>query len=95
MYQCPQCRSKDVHWSRSKSMWETWRKKITGNPVYRCRNCRWRGWVVDVSPDAGEEQVEPSRYTRAPETPNDVPELDLELLDSEPDRQSGVSAPKP
>ncbi len=30
MHQCPKSRSEDVHRSRPKTQWESWRKEITG-----------------------------------------------------------------
>jgi hypothetical protein len=44
MHQCPKCKSEDIHRSRSRSLWESWRKEITDNRLYRCRACGWRGW---------------------------------------------------
>jgi len=47
MGQCPHCQSTRVHRSRSRSRWERWRKQITGKALYRCVDCRWRGWAID------------------------------------------------
>jgi hypothetical protein len=60
---CPKCRSKDVHRSRTKSRWESWRKAIMGKRPFRCRACGWRGWAHDHQPDFTE--LEMSRAERA------------------------------
>ena len=48
MRQCPQCKSNRVHRSRSRTRWERWRKQITGKAAYRCIDCDWRGWALDI-----------------------------------------------
>lgn len=61
MEQCPKCKSDDVHRSRAKSRWESWRKGITNRRPYRCRACGWRGWVFER---------EAAERATAPELPN-------------------------
>jgi len=51
MLQCPRCKSDRIHFSRTRSKWEGWRKEITGKRPYRCPDCLWRGWAPD--PRAG------------------------------------------
>ena len=50
MYQCPRCKSDRIHFSRTRSKWEGWRKQITGKRPYRCPDCLWRGWDPDPRP---------------------------------------------
>lgn len=49
MMTCPKCNSNDVHRSRAKTRWETWRKEITAKRPFRCHACGWRGWRHDTA----------------------------------------------
>jgi hypothetical protein len=68
MPHCPNCKSKSVRRSRSRSQWERWRKAITHKLLYRCRNCNWRGWRAPEYND-DDHETDHSRAT-APEPPN-------------------------
>ena len=46
MNHCPNCNSKFIRRSRTRSRWERWRKEITDKRPYRCRACDWRGWMA-------------------------------------------------
>lgn len=48
MHECPKCQADDIHRSHTRSIWEVWRKKITGRRPYRCHACDWRGWGADL-----------------------------------------------
>ena len=50
MLQCQKCRSREVHRSRARSVWEAWRKKLTSKRPYRCTICGWREWLPDQGP---------------------------------------------
>src|SRR5471032_2577325 len=91
--QCPKCESGDIHASRSRSQWETWRKRITAKRVYRCRACQWRGWGADSGPrfddterDAASRAVAPEppnlRFTALSRRPRHADKVDLNALDS-------------
>ena len=69
MPQCPNCKSKSVHRSRSRNQWERWRKAITHKLLYRCRNCSWRGWQAPVFSDEDHASEAHDRST-APDPPN-------------------------
>ena len=91
MHQCPKCSSQDIHRSRAKSQWESWRKELTGKRPYRCRACGWRGWGADSGPKFGSRDAELGKRASAPEPPNlkgtglareaGAPDLDLKQLD--------------
>ena len=51
---CPKCQSEEIHRSRSRTKWESWRKEITGKRPYRCENCEHRWWTVDLGPQRGD-----------------------------------------
>jgi predicted RNA-binding Zn-ribbon protein involved in translation (DUF1610 family) len=91
--QCPGCGSEDIHRSRAKSKWESWRKEITGKRLYRCRACGWRGWGIDQGPSLSNAQADFASRALAPEPPNlkGTPlardnqhphDIDLEALDA-------------
>jgi len=67
---CPKCGSGNVHRSRSRSRWETWRKEITGKRMFRCHDCSWRGWGADEAPTAADVEREAAARGDAPEPPN-------------------------
>jgi predicted RNA-binding Zn-ribbon protein involved in translation (DUF1610 family) len=70
MHQCPKCKSDKIHFSRSRSKWESWRKKVTGKRPYRCPDCGWRGWGPDTGPRFSREELESSSLAVAPDPPN-------------------------
>lgn len=70
MHHCPKCQSQDIHRSRTRTKWETWRKEITGKRPYRCHECGWRGWGVDLGPKFGDEELQTASRALAPEAPN-------------------------
>lgn len=70
MHQCPRCKSDKVHFSRTRSKWEAWRKEITGKRPYRCPDCGWRGWAADSGPRFSPDDVESSSRAIAPDPPN-------------------------
>lgn len=70
MHQCPKCSADDIHRSRAKTKWESWRKEITGKRPYRCHACGWRGWGVDMGPKFGDLEKEVAERALAPEPPN-------------------------
>jgi hypothetical protein len=43
--QCPACGAEQVFRSRSVSMLERVRKRLTRKRLYRCARCAWRGWL--------------------------------------------------
>ena len=42
---CPACRSVDLHRSRSRSLYERIRRRLTAHRLFRCDSCGWRGWL--------------------------------------------------
>jgi predicted RNA-binding Zn-ribbon protein involved in translation (DUF1610 family) len=70
MQKCPKCGSEEVHRSRAKTRWETWRKEITGKRPYRCHKCGWRGWGVDTGPRFNDLEKEIAERALAPDPPN-------------------------
>ena len=70
MEQCPKCQSDKVHRSRTKSRWERWRKEVTAKRPYRCPECGWRGWGVDLGPKLGDEETALAARAMAPDPPN-------------------------
>ncbi len=93
MRRCPKCNSDDIHRSRPKSMWEEWRKEVTGKQPYRCQSCGWRGWDFSFGPQFDYHDVESAARALAPDPPNlkgtalahsevKAPELNLTDLDT-------------
>lgn len=92
MHKCPKCRSDEIHRSRARSKWESWRKTITGKQPFRCHKCGWRGWGVDMRPKFSNEELNAAARALAPDPPNlkgtaRSPErhatcIDLDKLDS-------------
>ncbi len=70
MHQCPKCESADIHRSRAKTRFESWRKDVTGKRPYRCHACGWRGWGVDFGPKFGDVERDLAERAVAPEPPN-------------------------
>ena len=70
MHQCPRCTSDRIHFSRTKSTWEAWRRKITGKRPYRCPGCAWRGWAPDSGPRFSPDEVDAASRAIAPDPPN-------------------------
>ena len=60
MRQCPSCQSEDIHRSRTKTLWETWRREITRKRPFRCRACGWRGWGADMGSKVGRDDRSPA-----------------------------------
>ena len=94
---CRRCKSEDVHLSRTRTKWESWRKEITGKRPFRCRQCGWRGWAVDLGSKFGEDDLESTKRALAPDPPNlrssafaddeGRAELRLDQLDASVDNQ--------
>lgn len=42
---CPKCGEPSLYRSRSRSLGETIKKKLTFKRPYRCHKCGWRGWL--------------------------------------------------
>jgi len=93
MRRCPRCGSDRIHFSRTRSGWEAWRKQITAKRPYRCSDCGWRGWGVDSGPLFSPDVIEASFRAMAPDPPNlketalareerEVRDVDLSELDS-------------
>src|SRR5437762_9512372 len=81
MHLCPACRSHNTHRSHARSFWEGWRQKVSGQRPYRCLDCRWRGWGVDLasrSADDGDLVTEPPN-TEALALARDDRRKDLDL----------------
>lgn len=70
MQQCPKCKADDIHRSRARNRWESWRKNITGKRPYRCRACLWRGWGHDLGPRFDQDELSRAQAAVAPEPPN-------------------------
>jgi len=70
MHQCPNCHADDLHRSRPKTRWESWRKEVTGKRPYRCHACAWRGWGLDLGPKFGDEEADLAARVMAPDPPN-------------------------
>src|SRR5688572_7983007 len=64
---CPNCKSKDLRLSHTRSRWERWRRDITGKRPYRCRACQWRGWK---NAGLGEDAPTSTLRTNVPDPPN-------------------------
>jgi UDP-GlcNAc:undecaprenyl-phosphate GlcNAc-1-phosphate transferase len=73
---CGACGSPDLHRSRSRSLFEQLRKRLTSRRPYECRSCGWRGWGRWAS--AARDHA---RFAIAAESP-DLRPLDLALQNS-------------
>ena len=88
MRTCPECRSDRIHRSRSRNIWEAWRKRLTRSVPFRCHQCGWRGWT-DAALDfidhhsIGASSLQGSHLLRAGEL-NKVSPDDIEGLDPAP-----------
>lgn len=49
MLNCPKCGSPRVHRSRTRTVWERFRKNFTQARLHRCHACGWRGWGAVIS----------------------------------------------
>ena len=63
---CPRCHSVEIQRSRTRGPWEKRRRKMTGKRPYRCRQCKWRGWLATSGRNAAHAQSSAD----VPETPN-------------------------
>ncbi len=83
MLTCPKCETNNVHRSRARGCWESWRRLLTRRRPFRCHNCDWRGWVPDtgVEPAAGHLAWSTARLSEDG-APHRLPELDLDALDA-------------
>jgi len=45
---CPSCGSRDVHRSKTRTLYERLRKAHTLSRTFRCRHCGWRGWLLPL-----------------------------------------------
>jgi len=70
MNNCPNCRSDSIRRSRTRSRWEELRKELTGKRPYRCGECGWRGWVVDLGPEFSRDEINVAQRAVAPKPPN-------------------------
>jgi predicted RNA-binding Zn-ribbon protein involved in translation (DUF1610 family) len=70
MHQCPKCKSEHIHRSRVRTTWEGLRKEVTGKRPYRCHECGWRGWSIDLGPKFGDDELEVASRALAPDPPN-------------------------
>ena len=70
MKQCPKCDSPQIHRSRSRTRWESWRREITGKRPFRCPACGWRGWGADTGPEFADDEIEIATQAIAPDPPN-------------------------
>ena len=55
MQNCPKCWATRILPSRTRSTWESWRRRITGKRPFRCHLCGWRGWGDDFKAYFGDE----------------------------------------
>jgi hypothetical protein len=65
---CPKCGSPRVHRSRTRTIWERFRKNLTHDRIHRCHGCGWRGW--------GPVTSEPVRPKDQPDHVRPAPNLD-------------------
>ena len=45
---CRSCGSRNVHRSKARNLYERFKKLHTATRLYRCHNCRWRGWLLPL-----------------------------------------------
>jgi predicted RNA-binding Zn-ribbon protein involved in translation (DUF1610 family) len=74
---CPNCYSKRVHRSRTRSGLERLRRRLTGKAPFRCPECGWRGWAFDFGSPG--EAVSAGRAPEGPEP--DLGAVDRELAE--------------
>jgi predicted RNA-binding Zn-ribbon protein involved in translation (DUF1610 family) len=86
MHPCPTCGSGNIHRSRAKTRWEGWRQTVTGQRLYRCRKCNWRGWGADRgssrASDGAVAPEPPNLGTLGLARPDRGNDLDLDALDA-------------
>jgi hypothetical protein len=84
--ECPRCHSPQIHRSRVRSTWGTWRKLITRRLPFRCSACTWRGWGKESGPKFSDAERKLAENALAPAPPNlqranlkknNLPESDL------------------
>ena len=96
MHECTKCGSPRILYSRTKSRWEKLRRRITAKRPYRCRDCRFRLWMIDSGPHFSAEHFDaasralvlPFNLERVGLDRDDEQQLDLRRLDelvSKPD----------
>jgi hypothetical protein len=45
---CLSCGSRNVHRSKARNLYERFKKLHTAARLYRCHDCRWRGWLLPL-----------------------------------------------
>ncbi len=43
---CPKCKKFQLYRSHSKNVFERAVKKLLPCKIYRCHECKWRGWIM-------------------------------------------------
>jgi hypothetical protein len=85
MHLCPMCRSHNTHRSHARSLWEGWRQKVTNKRPYRCLDCKWRGWGVDLGTRSADDEAfltePPNPETSGLARDDRRKDLDLDALD--------------
>ena len=71
---CPACGSKRVFRSKTRSVFERFRRQFTIKRPYRCHGCAWRGWAAD-----GAQAVSPEDVIDAATPPPDLSAIDTAL----------------
>jgi hypothetical protein len=61
-----------------KSIWDSWRRTLSGEQPHRCHACGWRGWGADTGPKFNVERRQISERAVASEPEH---RLDLRALD--------------
>ena len=49
---CPACGGDEIHRSRSRNLYERFRKTQTDRRLFRCHQCGWRGWLLPLDGQA-------------------------------------------
>ena len=93
MRKCPKCQSGNLHRSRTRSTWETLRRKITGKRPYRCYTCNWRWWEADLGAGSRNGDRDLSELRAAGPLTLDVAQERRGVSDSELGRVDVESAP--
>ena len=70
MRECPKCKSADLRRSRSRSIWERWRRQLTSTRKFTCNACHWRGWSADTGAHFDDAQRAAAARAIAPDPPN-------------------------
>jgi hypothetical protein len=71
---CPHCESANIHRSKTRSVFERVRRRLTHKRLHRCHDCGWRGW--------GEETIEMAKVARSPDESRDEDGVRPEELDA-------------